>query len=176
MKIAVGSTNPCKLEAVRETLNLYPGFAKAEIIGQEVQSGVSDQPSSIDEMVWGAMNRAGNARGLCQEYALGIGLESGFHYFPLAGYMELSVCAIYDGNQYHFGFSPAFKCPEAVQKLMVQEKITLNDACYRSGLTSNLEIGKSEGIIGILTKNRKTRKDYTKDAVIMALIPVENKF
>ena len=175
MKIIVGSTNPSKVDAVKEVLSMYSFLRDADIAGTNATSGVSDQPKSSAETIQGAINRANNAYNHAKcDYS--IGLESGFHEFPVAGYMEFTACAIYDGKNYHFGFSSAFKCPEAVNQIMQQEGVNLNEACYKAGLTKNPEIGKSEGIIGILTRGRKTRKDYTKDAIIMAMIHVENKF
>ena len=53
--------------------------------------------------------------------------------------------------------------------------ITANDAFYKLGLTENKKIGSAEGAIGLLTNGRVTRKDYTKQAVHMALIHLENK-
>lgn len=173
MKIAVASKNPVKVEAVREALHLYSSLATAEIVSLDVSSQVSSQPYSIDETIRGAINRAKQAHAFSPDYYLSVGIESGFHNFPFAGLMELSVCSIYDGKKHHFGFSPAFKCPEEVQVLIEQNKLNLNDACYRAGYTNNPEIGASEGMIGILTQGRKTRKDYTRDAVIMALIHVD---
>lgn len=175
MKIAVGSVNPSKVDAVKEILKLYSSLAEAEVVGLNVASGVSDQPKTSQEIIEGAVNRAKNAY-LHTRCDYGVGLESGLLEYPLAGHMEFTVCAIYDGQDYHFGFSPAFKCPETVCQIMQQENVNLNDACYKAGLTADPEIGKSEGIIGILTKGRKTRKDYTKDAIIMALIHIENRF
>ncbi|MBI2125204.1 inosine/xanthosine triphosphatase [Candidatus Woesearchaeota archaeon] len=175
MKIVVGSTNPSKLDAVKEVLSMYSFWGNAEIVGVSANSEVSDQPKTSAETIWGAINRARHAyqAGGCN-YA--VGLESGFHEFPHAGHMEFTACVIYDGRDNHFGFSSAFKCPDAVYQIMQKDGLNLNDACYKAGLTQNPEIGKSEGIIGILTKGRKTRKDYTKDAIIMAMIHVENKF
>jgi len=42
-------------------------------------------------------------------------------------------------------------------------------------LTENPKIGSAEGSIGVLTKDRIMRKEYIKQAVVMALIPMENK-
>ncbi|MDO8510872.1 MAG: inosine/xanthosine triphosphatase [Nanoarchaeota archaeon] len=174
MKIVIGSTNPTKIEAVKETISLYSFFKNAELAGVEAASEVSDQPMSRQEIMDGARNRARNAYHHIQcDY--GIGLESGLDEFPFAGKMQYTACAIYDGQNYYFGISSAFKCPEAIDKIMAEEGINLNDACYKLGLTQNPQVAKSEGVSGVLTKNRKTRKDHTKDAIMMAMIHVELK-
>jgi len=174
MKIIVGSINPTKIEAVRKTISLYSFLQEAELVGIEAVSGVSDQPKSRQEIMEGARTRARNAYNHTKcDY--GIGLESGFDEFPFVGKMQYTACAIYDGQNYYFGVSSAFKCPEAIDEIMARKGLNLNDACYQVGLTKNPHVAKSEGVSGILTNNRKTRKAHTIDAVMMALIHVELK-
>ncbi len=175
MKIVVGSTNPSKLEAVREALSMYSFLKDADVLGVEVSSGVPAQPRNMEQIVQGAINRARNAYlQIAGDYS--IGLESGLHKFPLVGYLELTACILYDGKKVRPGFSSAFPLPEKVAALVIEDGLNLSQASYQAGLTGNPELGKAEGIIGILTKGRKTRKDYTKDAIIMAMIGVENEF
>jgi len=175
MKIIVGSTNPTKIDAVREVLNQYSFLGKPEIVGVNVSSEVSDQPKSMEEIIQGAINRAKNAYRHSQcDYS--IGLESGLSEFPLVGYLELTACIFHDGNKLYPGFSSAFPIPPTVASLVLEHGLNLSQASHQAGLTTNPELGKSEGIIGVLTKNRVTRMDYTKYAIMMAMIGVENKF
>ena len=79
MKIAVGSTNPVKVSAVRQTiLRIWP---EADIIPVSVPSGVSDMPMSDEETLAGARNRAAAARERL-DADFGIGLEGGVHPEP----------------------------------------------------------------------------------------------
>ena len=55
-----------------------------------------------------------------------------------------------------------------------KEGLDMSEACNKVGLTNNPKIGSEEGAIGILTKGRMTRKDYTKQSIITALIHLEN--
>ena len=41
-------------------------------------------------------------------------------------------------------------------------------------ITKKRKIGSGEGLIGILTKGRVSRKDYTKQAIRMAMVQIEN--
>ena len=51
-KIAVGTTNRCKLKAVRDTIDEYDQFgACAEICACKIASGVSEQPIGIETTV-----------------------------------------------------------------------------------------------------------------------------
>lgn len=49
----------------------------------------------------------------------------------------------------------------------------MNKAAYQAGFTKNPKVGSAEGLVGIMTKGRLTRKDYTKEAIRMALIHLE---
>lgn len=171
MKICVGSTNQVKIEAVRDALSEYG--MDAEIISVKVPSGVSEQPKSLDETIKGAMNRAKNAFSNC---AYGIGLESGLVPIPYTktGYMDICACAFYDGKEFHLGLSSAFEYPREITRLVFEENLDIDQAAYKTGLTKNSDVGTEEGVIGILTKGRLLRKDYTKQAVVTALIHLEN--
>ena len=173
MKIGVGSTNLVKVGAVLEMIPQYDLFVGAEIVSVNASSQVSEQPRSIGETVQGAKNRALTAyRG----HNLGIGLESGLIEVPgtKTGMMDCCVCAIYDGDDYAVGISSAFECPPKVMELVHAEGLELNQAFFKAGLTENPKLGSAEGAIGLLTKGRITRLDYTKQAIAMALIHLEN--
>ncbi len=173
MKIIVGTKNEAKLEAVKEIMLDYPDLKDAEIIGWETISGVSDQPKSIAETVQGAKNRAKNVFDICD---LSIGLESGLFEIPgsQSGFMDACICAIFDGEKFALGFSSGFECPPKVNQLMLEEGLDMTQACNRVGLSTNPKLGSAEGLVGILTKGRITRKEYTKQALIMALAQIEN--
>ena len=102
MKINIGSKNQAKVEAVKEILQDYPHLKDAEVLTMEAKSEVADQPLTLEETMRGAMNRSRNAFNNC---AYAIGLESGMLPVPHSrtGYMDLCVCAIYDGQEFYFG-------------------------------------------------------------------------
>jgi len=174
MKIHVASKNPVKVKAVEETLVDYPLFRDAKVIGVESSSGVSEQPKSLEETVQGAVNRAIEC---LKGSSYGFGIESGLMEVPhtKTGKMDFCACAIYDGAQIHLGLSNAFEFPPAVTKMIHEQGIDANEALYRCGITTDRKVGSSEGAISILTKGRLTRKEYTKQAIQMALIHLENK-
>jgi inosine/xanthosine triphosphatase len=173
MKIIVGSKNPSKVEAVKEILNDYNDFSKAEVIGLEVSSGVDNQPKSLDETIKGAMNRA-KACFIDCDYS--IGLESGLMKIPhtKTGYMDFTCCAIFDGKNVCLGLSSCFEYPKEITRLVLEEGIDINQAFIKKGLTKNPKLGSAEGAIGFLTKGRVIRREYTKQAIQMALIHLEN--
>ncbi|MCB9820728.1 inosine/xanthosine triphosphatase [Candidatus Nomurabacteria bacterium] len=173
MRIKVGSQNDVKVGAVREAIRDYNFLSNAEVSGLEVSSEISEQPKSLDETIRGAMNRARNAFQNC-DYSFG--LEDGLMKVPntKTDYMNVCACAIYDGQNYHVGLSSAFEYPYDVTRLVFDEGLDINQAFHRVGLTENPKVGSAEGAIGILTHGRLLRKEYTKQAITMALIHVEN--
>lgn len=174
MKINVGSANLIKVEAVREILNDYEHLKKSEVFGFDASSGVGNQPKSLDETVKGAMNRARNSYKSC-DYSIGI--ESGLMAVPntKTGFMDVCVCAIFDGIEYHLGLSSAWEAPKKVAQYMLEEGLDMNEAALKAGLTKNPKVGSAEGLIGIVTKGRLNRKDYTKEAIRTALIHIDNE-
>ncbi|HLD06430.1 MAG TPA: inosine/xanthosine triphosphatase [Candidatus Nanoarchaeia archaeon] len=173
MRINVGSKNDVKVSAVREAIRDYNFLSNADVSGLEVNSEISEQPKSADETIRGAMNRARNAFQDC-DYSFGI--EDGLMRVPntKTDYMNVCACVIYDGQNYHIGLSSAFEYPHEVTKLVFDEGLDINQAFHKVGLTKNLNVGSAEGAIGILTHGRLLRKEYTKQAITMALIHVEN--
>ncbi len=174
MKIYIGTENSSKIGALMEVLQEYQMFADVDVVGCHVLSGVANQPLTLDQTMLGAENRAKAC--YTTDCHFSVGIESGFLEAPRArgGLMEVTVCAIYDGHNFHHGFSSSFNCPEKIMSFIRDGK-DLNDAAYLAGYTTNPEIGKSEGIVGVLTKGRVTRKEYTMQALRMALIHVEDQ-
>jgi inosine/xanthosine triphosphatase len=173
MKLIVGSKNQKKVEAVKDALNEYPQFATTEVGFLDVSSGVSEQPTSLEETIEGAKNRAKNAFKHCD---YGLGLESGI--FPVphtkSGYMDITICAIYDGKNYHIGGSSIFEYPKALVDMVFDKGYDVSTAAKEAGFTDQPKLGEAEGMIGILTKGYLDRKEYSKQAVITALIHLLN--
>ena len=164
-RIRVGSLNTNKIDAVRE---VFPGY---EVTGVACKSGVREQPMNLDEIIRGAIFRARSVFGDC-EYSVGI--EDGISQVPGAksGYMNFCACAIFDGERIFLGVGPAFEYPPECTRRVVEEEITISEAFIP--LTDKPDIGYEEGIIGWLTGGRINRKDYTKQAVEMARIQIDN--
>lgn len=173
MKVVVGSTNPAKVEAVREILQDYPHLQDAEVMGMETDSGVGDQPLSLTAVVTGAMNRAKAAFG---DSTYSVGIESGLMEVPFSksGYMDVCACAIFDGTEYHLGLSSGWEFPDKeINRLILEEGLDMSQAINKVGLTSDPAIGSGQGAIGIVTKGRLDRKTFTKEAIRSALIHID---
>ena len=174
MKISVGTANKIKIEAVAETISGYDFLNGAQVKGIDIASSVSDQPKSLEETVAGAKNRAQRAFKECD---LSVGIEDGLMAVPetLTGFMNTCVCAFYDGKRYYLGLSSAFEYPPQAIELINGEGLDINQVFYRMKLTDSLKVGSGAGAIGILTKGRWNRKDTVKQALVAALIQLDNK-
>jgi inosine/xanthosine triphosphatase len=174
MKIYVGSQNQTKIYAVRNTVKLYPKlFPKPKVVGMDVNVKLFGHPKNLRETIKGAVKRAKDVFTDC-DYSFG--LEGGLMKVPLTktGYMEVGVCAIYNGKNIYLGLSPAFEWPERVTKLILSNKADASQAFKQLGLTKNKKLGAVKGgIAGVLTNGRLTRENQTKQSIIMALIQLE---
>jgi inosine/xanthosine triphosphatase len=169
--IHLGSENPVKLDATTECLHEVEGLS-FELIGKDVDSGVNPQPQSLNETVEGAVNRA---KAALQDADFAIGLEDGI--FPVPGeeriFMNICICAISNGQQTHYGTSSAFEYPQEITDLVIGRALDISQALGAAGYTDNATIGSAEGAIGILSRGRLIRKDYTKQALEAAFIHLE---
>lgn len=176
MRIVVGSKNEVKIGAVREIAEEYPVLSGSTFDGFDSPSGVQDQPKGLDETLRGAINRA-KAAYASGDYDLAFGIESGIIEVPYTktGWMDVTTCVIHDGEELHIGLSSLFECPLDVTRLMLEEGMDMSTAMRESGRTDHPDIGSAGGAISILTKGRVTRKDYTKQAIRLAMIHLEDQ-
>lgn len=173
MKVNVGSKNQVKINAVEEILKDYPIFVDAKVVGVDAQVPEFGHPKTMDETVVGAQQRAKDVFDGC-DYSFGI--ESGMMVVSASktGFMHMTICAIYDGLHYHLGCSSMFEFPKKVTELILKENLDGSQAYKKAGLTSESKIGATHGAIYDLSKGRMDRKEYTKQAIMMALIHLEN--
>eukprot|EP00501_MAST-03F_sp_TOSAG23-6_P001136 GSMAST32.ASY1.ANO1.1179.1 assembled CDS len=172
-RIAVGTTNKCKVGAVIKTIQEYPHISNAEVVAFKAPSGVSEQPMGIETTAQGARNRAEAAWNLSKNCDVALGIESGLFKLDDGSYYDVCVCSSFDGNRHHLGMSCAFEVPSAIMKFVQEDDMDLSQACNASGITSDPRLGEHGGLIAILTNDRVTRGKYTNQAIRMALIHTE---
>ncbi len=172
MKICVGSENPSKINAVHDILYDYKIFKTAEVIGVSVKSGVSDQPMTLNETVDGAINRAKNAFKGCD---FSIGLESGLMTVvgTKSGFMNMTVCAIFNGKNIALGLSAPYEIPYKIIKL-IKSGMELQDAVREAGFTNEDKIGSTGGIISVFSDGLIYRKDFSTQAIRNAMIHLQH--
>ena len=176
--LAIGTTNPGKVQAVQTALASYENMAPFVLQSTKVESGVSDQPMSLSETSLGAETRARRAREAIvrsnhDSVVLGIGLESGIFEGPDGKLYDLCACCIFDGEHAHFGYSSAWALPDSVAVLIKGKGLDMTQAANASGLCRDPNIGDKGGLIGVLTGGRITRPDYTIQSIKMALLAMD---
>ncbi len=107
MNVALGSRNPAKVTAVERALEQFD----PAVIPVEVDSGVAEQPRSIEATARGAENRARRAFERT-DTTLGIGLEGGVASFDgVDGLWLVMWGGATDGEQVELAAGPSLRLP-----------------------------------------------------------------
>jgi inosine/xanthosine triphosphatase len=162
MHVAIGSTNPVKLNAVERVV------PAAETSAVGVDSGVPEQPWGREETVQGARNRATAALS-ATDADYGVGIEGGVAERDVPGGVWLVMwAAVTDGTTTRFGAGPSIRLPDTVAR-------RLRDGAELGPLLDEelgrAEIAKQEGAIGVYTDGHVSRTDALVDAVAGAFGP-----
>ena len=182
-RIAVGSTRRPKLLAVESAVQSFAGnlspSASPEILGYEVESGVSHTPASREELMRGARQRA---EALCKllresgvpanffvglEGGLDVVMENGIHRVFLESWAYVS-----DGSRGYFGCSGSVELPEALAKEVLVRGTELAAAIDR--FAGEVGVRDGQGAWGILTGNLIPRQESFRLAVVAAFAPFYN--
>lgn len=165
-RVAVGSTNPVKVAAVRAVL--AAAGASAEIASIGVASTVRDQPVGDDETIRGAMARANAAREAAGA-ELGVGIEGGVVELPDGSMRTCAWAAIVDADGVTgVGGSLAMPLPDAVAAL-VRGGLELGHAMDR--YVNERDTKRGKGAVGILTGGLVDRQRAYESLVSYALAP-----
>jgi len=168
MKVLVGSTNPVKIEAVREAFSHF--FEEVDAQGVKVESGVADQPFE-EETHTGAKNRS---RAL---YTLGgadfyVGVEGGCFSMNDTWMAAGSISILDDNGREGFGVSPFFPMPPVFMNAILEGK--------EMGVVADEHIGSANikqkgGTSGYLTRGIIPRKELYVPGIVSALVPFLNE-
>lgn len=166
IKVAVGSSNKVKVDAVR---NIFTqAFGLVEVVSVEPTKSIPAQPQE-EKTIQGAISRAQIA--LEQAGAdFGVGIEAGLFYNKvLQKHLDIQYCAVVDSSgKMTVGHGPGFEYPPEVVKSVLAGG-TVGDTM--SKLTEIEKIGHKMGSVGYLSDGMIDRTSLTEIAVLMALIP-----
>jgi inosine/xanthosine triphosphatase len=165
--IVVASQNPVKHEAIRLGFaRIYPHI-DLELIGADAKSGVSDQPSSDEETLQGALNRVKAIQEGFPRADYWAGLEGGIQ--PVAdGITAFAWVVVSSGMQIGKARTGAFFLPKPIIQLLNQglELGKADDIVF--GRTNSKQ---NSGAIGLLTNDAIDRAALYSEAVILAMVP-----
>lgn len=172
MKVIVASKNPGKIEGAKIAFAEY--FKEFEIEGIKADSDVSDEPVN-DEIYEGASNRVKNVRRIAKEQGkeadFYIAVESGITN-KLGEWTIINIAVIEDKNGFKsWGTSAGFPVPQKY----VEDIINTDLGKVMDKIFNEKELREGKGGIGLLTKDKITRIDLTKQAFIMALTQFINR-
>ena len=164
MDVAVGSTNPVKVDAVERTLERF----RPSVSAVAVDSGVPEQPWSIEETVTGAENRARRALA-ATDADYGIGREGGVT--RLDGVPGLSLimwAAVTDGDRLERGGGPTLPLPDDIARRL-EDGAELGPVMDDRHGTDG--IAERDGAAGVLTDGLTNRPRALSEAVACAVGP-----
>jgi inosine/xanthosine triphosphatase len=197
--LAVGSKRGPKLNAVTEALDAFSNAlapnSQFEVVGVEVESGVGHTPSSREELMRGARQRAEVLVQLERKNAAGwkyfVGLEGGLdvvlegasaeemqwretlkQYGRRRVFLE-SWAYVTDGVRGHFGRSGGIELPEALAHEVLENGVELSVAIDK--FAGAIGIRDAQGAWGVLSSNFITRQEAFRVAVLVAFAPFYNE-
>lgn len=181
--IAVGSVRRPKLRAVTEALQAFaPKLVPDgdfEVVGEEVESGVSSTPTSSEELMRGAKNRAEAlvrmARETRKPWRYFVGLEGGLEVLQderaRRVFLE-SWAYVSDGVRGFYGRSGGIEVPEELAHEVLERGFELSDAIDRYAGAVGIRDG--QGAWGVLSGDLIARDESFRIAVIVAFAPFYN--
>jgi inosine/xanthosine triphosphatase len=181
--VAVGSTRRPKLNAVSEALAAFapalgPG-AEFEVVGFDVESGVSHTPCTRAELMRGARQRAEAllrlTRGNREPWNYFVGLEGGLdvvHEDSVRRVFLEGWAYVSDGVSGHYGRSGCVELPEAICREVLDNGVELSVAIDR--FAGAVGIRDAQGAWGVLSRDLITRQDAFRVAVVAAFAPFYN--
>jgi inosine/xanthosine triphosphatase len=166
VRVAVGSTNKVKVDAVRNVFT--QSFGLVEVRGTETDQTAGKQPLG-EKTIEGAIQRARQAIGH-EKTDFGVGIEAGLFFNKVLGkYLDIQYCAIVDSSgRMTVGHGPGFEYPPEVIAEVLKGR-TVGDTMSR--ITEIEDIGHKMGSVGYLSDGLIDRTSLTEIAVLMALIP-----
>jgi inosine/xanthosine triphosphatase len=181
--VAVGSTRRPKLNAVKNAAAsiapLLGEEASLQVDGFEVDSGVSHTPSSREELMQGARQRAealqASFRGKSMTAEFFVGLEGGLDVIAENGVKRVfleSWAYVSDGTKGHFGCSGSIELPEALAAQVLSHGTELSVAIDQ--FAGAVGIRDGQGAWGVLSCNLISRQESFRRAVESAFAPFYN--
>lgn len=170
LKVIIASTNPVKIQAVKNGFGQMFPEQEFEFKGVLVPSDVASQPMSNQETLQGARNRADNASRLVAGAEYYVGIEGGE---LIEDEMEaFAWVVIKQSTKYGKARTGTFYLPPKIVNLIKAGK-ELGEA---DDMVFDRKNSKQDnGAVGILTGNIIDRTQYYTQAVILALIPFKNR-
>lgn len=169
--VIVGSKNPVKISCADKAF--HAAFDTAFIVeGVNASSEIEDQPFGDEQTYLGAKNRAKNAKKIFPEADFWVGIEGGIE--EKDGEMSAFAWVVVLDRNDRLGKAKTavFFLPAVISDL-VRGGLELGAANDR--FFNEEDSKQGDGAVGLLTDGAINRKEFYKQAVILALIPFLNE-
>ncbi|GMI15939.1 hypothetical protein TrLO_g3330 [Triparma laevis f. longispina] len=178
LNIAVGSKNPCKVEAVEAAFASILSSTDPtktitlNVTGFSAPSLVSDQPMTDSETLLGAKNRASAAANILPNCDFAVGLEGGIVddedgiMWCMAWMVVLCPSEVLETRRWGIAKTGAFPLPPLMAAL-VRKGVELGIA---DDIVTKREDSKlGGGTVGVLTNEIVSRGKYYEHAIVLAM-------
>lgn len=168
MLVAIGSTNPCKIAAVRSSFGkIWP---RTRFKSLKVDSEIAAQPMKEEETIRGAINRAQKAISSAQA-DFGVGIEGGVRTIK-GSLFTTAYCSVIDKKgRLSLGGGLIMPLPKEVSdKILAGGEL----GPVMDETTGIKDIKKKMGAVGILTKNLVDRTKAYEVIISYALVKFLN--
>ena len=164
MKIAIGSSRPAKIAAVRSATArvaaIEGSWDDALIIARDVETDAPAMPLTDEELMLGARARAQAVREtLLKEGAdFYVGLEGGFHATHVDGEVLTFLkgwAYVTDGTRGSFGASPSILVPNDIVSSVVDGRRELSEVIDE--VAGQTDVRSRQGAWGVLSRDLFTR-------------------
>lgn len=169
LEIAVGSENRAKNAAVKQAFNQAFPDMDVHTIGFDVDSGIADQPTTDEESIQGAINRANSALGKLSSAHYGVGLEGNTVTIGERMYLHGWVAIVERSDSTPgIGHSSGIELPSELKR-------GIDDGGELGPMLQDLlgdednEIRHTQGTNGVLSGGMYTREQEFVDATVVAL-------
>jgi len=164
MLVVVGSTNPLKVGAARDAFQDF--YGDVEALGIAVPSGIKPFPTSEEETIRGAKNRAKASASERPDADFHVGIEAGIVEVDGRSFVRAYVIVV-RGDESGLGCSAAYEAPPYILEQIDPESDS--SRLVIDSVMGRQDVLETEGVIGVLTKGMLTRAAVNRDAVRCAL-------
>ncbi len=164
MLIAIGSTNPCKIAAVKNVFSkIWP---QTKFKALKIDSTVGPQPMGEEKIIKGAVNRAKKA--IAQTEAdFGVGIEGGVRKIKNSLFTTAWCAIVNQEGKISLGGGLIMPLPKSVS----QEILTGRELGeVMDGITGTKDVKKKMGATGVFTKNLVDRTKAYEHIASFALV------
>jgi inosine/xanthosine triphosphatase len=176
MKISVGSGNPIKVQATKDTFNeiiIHEKLLNTVMIESiEIRiTNFNNTPNTINEMILGAKLRAEKAIKF-NNADFGIGIEGGIHRTEFGIFITAFSVILNKTGKFGIGGAPSVRLPVQWE---IEDNKEFELGSYVDFLSGNTNVKQKNGAMGFLTNDKITRKESLKESVICAYYSLMNQ-